>query len=70
MGYLRRVHEWAADKGWAQYPEPEWRVQRRRERGDWLDTAFKLTVAGFLIGPIIAPVLLGILVLIVIAIGW
>lgn len=65
---LQRAHEWAADHGWTQYPEPEWR-RRRKPKPDRLDQAFKLTIAGFMLWPILAPVFLGILVLIVIVIG-
>lgn len=68
MGFLRRTHEWAADRGWAQYPEPEWRSMRRR-RPSRLDQAFKLTIAAFLLGPIVAPVIVALLIGVVIVIG-
>lgn len=64
------MHEWAADRyDFVQYPEPEWRVQRRRKPGKRLDQAFNLTLAGFAIWPIIAPVLLGALVVVVMMLG-
>jgi hypothetical protein len=68
------MQERAADRGWGQYPEPEWMQRRKRaeaqRRADArLNHAFRWTVAGFLLWPILAPVLLGMLVLIVLLIG-
>lgn len=41
----------------------------RRRRPSRLDQAFKLTIAAFLLGPIVAPVIVALLIGVVIVIG-